>query len=93
MRAFWTALFDGRIVPRHRVVDKVANRSHADDHLQYGHGLWLAAGTPTVALRGYDAGVSFSSLHDPATDTTCTVVSNWTDGAWPLAKLTERLFR
>ena len=41
-----------------------------------------------------DAGVSFRSGHDPVTDTTCTVVSNWTDGAWPLtSELTKRLYR
>ena len=55
---------------------------------------WLMAGTSAAGLRGSDTGVSFcTSLHDPDTDTTCTVVSNWTDGAWPLARLTNALFR
>jgi CubicO group peptidase (beta-lactamase class C family) len=36
---------------------------------------------------GYDAGVSSLSLHDPASDTTYTVLSNWSDGAWPIVKL------
>lgn len=94
MRAFWTAFFAGRIVPRERVADMVVTRSDVNEERQYGLGFWLEAGTPTVALVGSDAGVSFRSLHDPATDTTCTVVSNWTDGAWPLARvLAERLFR
>ena len=71
-----------------------APRSDVNEQWQYGLGLWIVAGTSTVALEGYDAGVSFRSLHHPETDTTCTVVSNWTDGAWPLSKvLTERLFR
>ena len=39
-----------------------------------------------MILEGYDAGVSFRSLHDPTTDTTCTVISNWSDGAWPVAR-------
>ena len=94
MRAFWTALFAGKIVPRERVADMVVPRSDVHVERQYGLGFWLEAGTPTVALVGSDAGVSFRSLHDPATDTTCTVVSNWTDGAWPLAReLVNRLFR
>ena len=37
-------------------------------------------------LEGYDAGVSFWSAHDPVSDSTYTVVSNATDGAWPLAR-------
>jgi len=94
MRTFWTALYDGKIVPRDRVAAMAAPRSDVHENWQYGLGLWIVAGTTTVALEGHDAGVSFRSLHDPETDTTCTVVSNWTDGAWPLTKaLTERLFR
>jgi hypothetical protein len=39
-----------------------------------------------------DAGVSFRSVHDPGSDLTHTVLSNTTDGAWPIAKhLAERL--
>ena len=94
MRAFWMALVEGRIVPRERVADMVAPSSDVDERWQYGLGFWIVAGTSTVALEGHDAGVSFRSLHHSATDTTCTVASNWSEGAWPLAKmLTERLFR
>ena len=94
MRAFWMALVEGRIVPRERVADMAVPSSDVHEQWQYGLGFWIVAGTSTVALEGHDAGVSFRSLHHPATDTTCTVVSNWSNGAWPLAKmLTERLFR
>jgi CubicO group peptidase (beta-lactamase class C family) len=94
MRTFWTALFEGGIVPRQRVADMVVSRSDVHEEWQYGLGFWLLAGTSAVALEGSDAGVSFRSLHDPVTDTTCTVVSNWSDGAWPLLReLTNRLFR
>ena len=94
MRAFWTALVEGRIVPRERFADMVVPSSDVHEQWQYGLGFWIVAGTSTVALEGHDAGVSFRSLHHPTTDTTCTVVSNWSNGAWPLAKmLTERLFR
>ena len=37
-------------------------------------------------LEGYDAGVSFRTTHDPASGRTFTVMSNWTDGAWPLVR-------
>ena len=94
MRAFWIALFDGKIVPQERVAAMAVPRSDVNEQWQYGLGLWIVAGTSTVALEGYDAGVSFRSLHHPETDTTCTVVSNWTDGAWPVTRvLTEHLFR
>ena len=42
------------------------------------HGVWL---------EGYDAGVSFRIAHDPETDTTYTVVSNTSEGAWPVVRL------
>ena len=44
---------------------------------RYGLGFWLHATTDTVILVGYDAGVSFSSFHDPHDDVTATVISNW----------------
>ena len=67
-------------------------RSEANERRRYGIGFWLHASTGRVVLEGYDAGVSFRSLHDPRADVTATVISNWTDGAWPIAKwLAERL--
>jgi CubicO group peptidase (beta-lactamase class C family) len=93
MRAFWTALVAGAIVPRERVAEMTRPRSDASERSQYGLGFWLRAEASMVELVGYDAGVSFASLHDPATDTTATVIANWTDGAWPLVKaLEERVF-
>ena len=87
VRALWQAFFAGRIVSEERVREMTRARSDAPDHdRRYGLGFWLHASTDTVVLEGYDAGVSFRSLHDPNTDTTCTVISNWTDGAWPVAR-------
>jgi len=40
-----------------------------------------------VMLEGCDAGVSFRSVHDPERRVTHTVISNTTDGAWPLTRL------
>jgi CubicO group peptidase (beta-lactamase class C family) len=87
VRALWQAFFAGRIVSEEWVREITRARSDAPDHgRRYGLGFWLHASTDTVILEGYDAGVSFRSLHDPNTDTTCTVISNWTDGAWPVAR-------
>ena len=40
-------------------------------------------------LEGYDAGVSFRSVHDPASAITYTVISNTSEGAWPIVELLE----
>lgn len=85
--AFWAALFAGRIVPAERVADMV--RPHTVDtgeRWAYGLGFWVEREGPVVTLDGYDAGVSFRSRHDPTTGRTWTVVSNTSDGAWPIAK-------
>jgi CubicO group peptidase (beta-lactamase class C family) len=84
--ALWRALFDGRIVSTSWVTEMTRPRSEADDGRRYGLGFWLGATTDTVMLEGYDAGVSFRSMHDPASETTCTVIANWSDGAWPVVK-------
>jgi hypothetical protein len=45
-----------------------------------------------VFLEGHDAGVSFRSVHRPHAGTTHTVISNTSDGAWPVARfLNERI--
>ena len=85
VRALWTAFVGGRIVSSDWVTEMTRPRSDAGDGRQYGLGFWLRASTETVVLEGYDAGVSFYSLHNPGADVTGTVVSNWSDGAWPVA--------
>ena len=43
-------------------------------------------------MEGCDAGVSFRSVPDPSAQVTYTVISNTTDGAWPICRfLDERL--
>jgi hypothetical protein len=63
-----------------------------DQSKRYGLGFWLHPSTDTVILEGMDAGVSFRSMHDSRSDLTHTVISNTTDGAWPVTRfLAERL--
>ena len=57
-----------------------------EENMRYGLGFWMAQTGPTVTLVGGDAGVSFYSAHDPTTRSTWTVVSNTTDGAWPVVR-------
>jgi CubicO group peptidase (beta-lactamase class C family) len=45
----------------------------------------------SVTLVGYDAGVSFRSVHDPTTHVTHTVISNTSTGAWPMIRRLDDL--
>ena len=83
--ALWTALFDGRIVSLDLVTEMVRPRSDADDR-RYGLGFWLHGSLDIVDLHGYDAGVSFRSVHDPKDRLTHTVLSNTSKGAWAITR-------
>ena len=90
LRAFWEALFAGRIVPGERVAEMVRPRSEwPGEKRRYGLGVHLAAQGDGVWLEGYDAGVSVRSTHRPSTGATYTVISNWTDGAWPVVSVLD----
>jgi CubicO group peptidase (beta-lactamase class C family) len=85
---FWRALFAGDLVAPATVAEMTRDRSGATgDDVRHGLGFWLAPGGDAVRLEGCDAGISFRSEHrvDPAR--TWTVMSNTTDGAWPISKL------
>jgi CubicO group peptidase (beta-lactamase class C family) len=85
MACFWRALFEGAIVPMRVVRSMTSVRSRSTERNgSYGLGFWLDHELPNVYLEGYDAGVSFRSLHDPDRGTTLTVISNWSNGAWPM---------
>ncbi len=86
--AFWNALFGGRIVSAETVAEMIRPRSHDESGTRrYGLGFWLHAANDTVLLEGADAGVSFRAAHRPSTGAAFTVISNWSDGAWPVARL------
>jgi CubicO group peptidase (beta-lactamase class C family) len=88
MHRFWPSLFEGKIIPVDRVAEMVKPRSELPgEQDRYGLGFWLGHHTDTVMLEGYDAGVSFWSAHDPGGAFTCTVLSNTTEGAWPIARV------
>jgi len=77
----------GRIVPPTWVTEMT--RPHSDvpeESMRYGVGFWLHETGSAVTLIGGDAGVSFHTAHDPVANTTCTVLSNTSNGAWPVAR-------
>ena len=91
VRRLWQALFAGEVLPLARVVDLRQPRGETGERLRYGLGFWIDAASQTIELHGSDAGVSFRSVHDPSTDTTHTVVSNTSAGAWPVARALDQI--
>jgi CubicO group peptidase (beta-lactamase class C family) len=91
--ALWDALFAGRIVSPGRLAEMVRPRSNwPEESRRYGLGFHLHATGDGVFLEGHDAGVSFASLHRPTPSITCTVISNWSEGAWPIIRHISNLF-
>ena len=93
LHALWAALFAGRIVSADRVAEMVRPRSDVpgDPPGRYGLGFWLFPTLDVVELHGSDAGVSFQTDHDPRGGRTYTVLSNTTEGAWPIASHLDEL--
>ena len=88
LHRLWEALRSGRIVSPDTWKQMVTPRSDwPEESRRYGLGFHLHETGDAVWLEGYDAGVSCTSLHDPSQGITYTVISNWTDGAWPIVKL------
>jgi CubicO group peptidase (beta-lactamase class C family) len=91
--SFWRALFAGRILSAALVAELLRARSDVTQQtMRYGLGFWLHESTDVVILAGSDAGVSFRTEHDPAQNITHTVISNTTEGAWPIARLLRDRF-
>jgi hypothetical protein len=62
----------------------VSPRQVPSESKRYGLGFWHHGSSDAVILEGYDAGVSFRTVHDPSERLTHTVLSNTTEGAWPI---------
>jgi CubicO group peptidase (beta-lactamase class C family) len=95
MSALWAAMFAGRIVSTDLVAEMVRPRSEVPSPTQparYGLGIWLHPSDDRVELHGSDAGVSFQTVHDPNERFTSTVLSNTTEGAWPIVLHLDELF-
>jgi CubicO group peptidase (beta-lactamase class C family) len=83
----WLALRAGAVVDPAALAIAWRPRSEVPaEDTRYGLGFWVHASGPGVFLEGYDAGVSFRTVFDPESDTTHTVLANWSNGAWPLAR-------
>jgi CubicO group peptidase (beta-lactamase class C family) len=87
LHRLWDAFLGGRIVSPEWVKEMVRPRSDVPQQgLRYGLGFWLYESTDALLLEGHDAGVSFRTVHDPVQGLTWTVVSNTSNGAWPVVR-------
>ena len=87
LHRLWRAMLEGAVVNHESVAEMLRPRSEVrQEHADYGLGFWLHGRRDAFYLEGLDAGVSCRSVHDRSTDTTLTVVSNTTFGAWPLVR-------
>jgi CubicO group peptidase (beta-lactamase class C family) len=87
LHRLWAALRDGRVVPPEwaaRVTSPSGDFADGED--RYGLGVWLSPTDGWAQMVGADAGISAVSTDDPTTGVRWTVISNWTDGAWPIVK-------
>lgn len=86
--AFWRAFLDGDLVSGDWVRELTRRRTAT-----HGMGFWLDAESDMVIITGADAGVSFHSAHSPARGMTYAVLSNTSEGAWPLARRVRDVLR
>ena len=85
----WDAVTAGRVIAPELVEEMTRPRSsRGPGKHRYGLGIWLHPDDDQVLeFDGYDAGASFHSVHDRARRITWTVISNTSEGAWPLVRL------
>jgi CubicO group peptidase (beta-lactamase class C family) len=94
LSSLWSAFFGGRIVSMDWVAEMVRPRSQVPQKTRrYGLGFWLGTSSDVVLLAGYDAGVSFRSVHDPISTTTHTIISNTSSGTWPITRILDERLR
>ncbi|MGQ0602738.1 MAG: serine hydrolase domain-containing protein [Anaerolineales bacterium] len=95
LTALWTAFWGYEILPKELVEIYTMPYVKAETegaHTYYGHGLWIYEGAGRqreVYFTGCDAGVSFRSSVNRNTELQVTVISNTTEGAWPILRVID----
>ncbi len=86
----WNAFWNNEVLPQSLVEIYASPAITAGaEGLYYGHGLWIAEDTPgnrQTYIVGSDAGVSFKSSVYHREELYITVISNTSDGAWPVLR-------
>ena len=95
----WDAIWGYRILSEPTLREFTAPYVRAETSREgtyYGHGIWLqrkSDGSDVLFITGCDAGVSFRSEVHPAVKVEVTVISNTTNGAWPIVDCVDALIR
>jgi CubicO group peptidase (beta-lactamase class C family) len=88
----WKAFWENKILPGELVeiyATPYVKAKSEGQHTYCGRGLWInqeAEGPSAVYITGCDAGVSFQSSVRRDADLQVTVISNTTNGAWPVLR-------
>jgi CubicO group peptidase (beta-lactamase class C family) len=88
----WKAFWENRILPGELVeiyVTPYVKAGREGENRYYGHGIWIdqeGEGWSGVHITGSDAGVAFWSGMQRDTGLQITVISNTSDGAWPILR-------
>jgi CubicO group peptidase (beta-lactamase class C family) len=86
----WKAFWGNEILPKALVeiyTQPFVKGSTERNDIYYGHGIWMRQdpeGNREEYITGCDAGVSFRSIVNRAKGLQISVLSNTTDGAWPI---------
>lgn len=87
LHRLWYALSSSGSSPGVLAVMMTPRSDWPEESRRDGLGFHLYGTGDAAWLEGYDAGASVLSLHEPRQDSTYTVLSNWTEGAWPIVDL------
>lgn len=88
----WKAFWSYEILPKALVeiyAQPYVQAETEGEYIWYGHGLWIdedAGRNREVYITGCDAGVSFKSSVNHGKELQVSVISNTTDGAWPVLR-------
>ena len=92
LATLWKAFWENKILSRELVeiyATPYVRAGSEEEHIFSGYGLWIdqaEAGLPEVYITGCDAGVSFWSCVQRDVDLQVTLISNTTDGVWPVLR-------
>jgi hypothetical protein len=88
----WKAFWGYAILPKALVdiyTQPYVKAETEAEHMYYGHGIWIHENegrNREEFITGCDAGVSFKSSVNRVNQLQITVISNTTDGAWPVLR-------
>jgi CubicO group peptidase (beta-lactamase class C family) len=98
LKTLWAAFLNHQILSKElteRYSQPSVKAESAGENLYYGYGLWIFQENQhqEVYMLGGDAGVSFRSGVQPASNLQRTIISNTTDGVWGIRKEVDAAMR